>query len=246
MHILNGDALKEYFPNKLMGNIIIMRECLVDGDVSGQHMDDFFDQRSAFLHRTYGVPKDDYTRLTVPEIMRIYDIAEQDEVNLWFEDDLFCQVNLWFLLHHLYRHTECGNLYLVKPDQFSKRGFGKYGTDGLISLYERRIRMKYLPILAGLWEAYTSNDLMELKRIAVEIADDYPHIDRVVDAHQQRQPSQDTLGRPHEVIKEIILELETDDFEIIFSEFCERAWIYGYGDLMVRKLYDEVLDQLNC
>jgi len=34
-HILNGDALKEQFPDRIKGKIIIARECLVDGNVTG-------------------------------------------------------------------------------------------------------------------------------------------------------------------------------------------------------------------
>ena len=34
-HILNGDALKHQFPSCIKGEKIIMRACLVDGDVVG-------------------------------------------------------------------------------------------------------------------------------------------------------------------------------------------------------------------
>lgn len=34
-HILNGDALKSQFPEQILGEKIIARECLVDGSVEG-------------------------------------------------------------------------------------------------------------------------------------------------------------------------------------------------------------------
>ena len=37
-HILNGDSLKDQFPNKINGDIIITRECFVDGDVKGGNL----------------------------------------------------------------------------------------------------------------------------------------------------------------------------------------------------------------
>ncbi len=35
-HILNGDSLKEQFPENIQGDIIVARECLVDGNVKGK------------------------------------------------------------------------------------------------------------------------------------------------------------------------------------------------------------------
>ena len=39
-HVLNGDALKEQFPPTITGDIIVIRECLVDGPVTGNNVDD--------------------------------------------------------------------------------------------------------------------------------------------------------------------------------------------------------------
>jgi hypothetical protein len=41
-HILNGDALKGQFPSEIPGQLIVARECLVDGDVSGESLSEFF------------------------------------------------------------------------------------------------------------------------------------------------------------------------------------------------------------
>jgi len=41
-NILNGDSLRIQLPNTVSGEIIITRECLVDGDVSGETMEEFF------------------------------------------------------------------------------------------------------------------------------------------------------------------------------------------------------------
>ena len=39
-HILNGDALKSQFPERILGEIIVARECLVDGPVEGHRLTD--------------------------------------------------------------------------------------------------------------------------------------------------------------------------------------------------------------
>ena len=35
-------------------------------------------------------------------------------------------------------------------------------------------------------------------------------------------------------------ELETEEFEPVFYEFCKRESIYGFGDLQVKKLIREI------
>jgi len=38
-------------------------------------------------------------------------------------------------------------------------------------------------------------------------------------------------------------ELETQDFGPVFREFTKRESIYGYGDLQVKRLFDELLQE---
>ena len=35
-------------------------------------------------------------------------------------------------------------------------------------------------------------------------------------------------------------ELNTEQFGLIFKEFCNRESIYGFGDLQVKRLLDEI------
>ena len=96
-HILNGDALKSQLPaDAILGEIIVARECLVDGDVAGNTLEELIQSRVRSMHEMYGTSENEYFQKTVPELRKIVDINE-GEVNLWFEDDLFCQVNLWFV-----------------------------------------------------------------------------------------------------------------------------------------------------
>ena len=53
-HILNGDSLKEQFPNTIAGEQIIMRECLVSGNVKADSLDKFYQVRSEFIDNTFG------------------------------------------------------------------------------------------------------------------------------------------------------------------------------------------------
>ena len=100
-HILNGDALKEQFPPTLSGELIVARECLVDGNIQGESLEAFLTNRAKHIESYSQVPEGEYFKLTVPEINKIRNIAQGSKVYCWFEEDLFCQVNFWFVLHLL-------------------------------------------------------------------------------------------------------------------------------------------------
>ena len=55
-HILNGDALKEQFPtDKIDGHLIVCRECLIDGNIQGDSLMEFWDNRAEFIEKNYSL-----------------------------------------------------------------------------------------------------------------------------------------------------------------------------------------------
>jgi len=116
-HILNGDALKAQLPKSITGEIIVARECLVDGPVEGSTLEALYETRTQFLSSAYGGNEEiDYYQKTISEFEKIQRIPHGAEINLWFEDDLFCQVNLWFILHLMKESDEIYNLFLVRAE----------------------------------------------------------------------------------------------------------------------------------
>lgn len=94
-NILNGDALAYSFPDaKIEGEIIVVREGLIDGDLSGNNLDDFWQSRAKYLQLT----TTEYHNNVVKEFEKIMAAPDDSTFNLWFEYDLFCQVNMWFVI----------------------------------------------------------------------------------------------------------------------------------------------------
>ena len=85
-HILNGDCLKDQFPNEIQGEIIVIRECLVDGDVRAENLEEFFQLRAEFIesiHQESSV--EDYYRNVRSEFEKIRNLPAEAKVCLWFE-----------------------------------------------------------------------------------------------------------------------------------------------------------------
>lgn len=243
-HILNGDALKAQFPKEIEGKLIIARECLVDGPVNGKTLDEFFQNRAKFIADLYGdYSEADYLEETVGQFSQMLSIVQNAEIMLWFEDDLFCQINLWFICHLISRHLHKVKVFLVRPPEHSPYGFGALNQKELLIAYSSRTQIDALDTMASLWIAYQNDDLEKLEHLAKSLEDAYPFILPAVMAHLERIPSQNNPGRPIRSLVSIMRELKTEKFGPIFQEFCKREAIYGFGDLQVKKLYDKIKDR---
>lgn len=239
-HILNGDALLEYFPPNLEGDIIICRECLIDGPVKASTNIEFYDQRAEYLSQTCNRSKEFYFNNSVSEFEKLDNIPTGAEVHLWFEDDLFCQVNLWYVAHLLSNLEQSYSTYLIRPKSHHTNGFGGLDANELEALFYEKIKIEDLTKFADLWHVYQNEDLSSLLQMATSLQDQFPFVLPAVDAHLARIPSPTSPGRPIESLMQIIQELKTDDFEIVFREFCKRESIYGYGDIQVQRMLDSI------
>src|SRR4051812_8080261 len=104
-HILNGDALIDRFTaTGLSGEVIVMRECLVEGDLAGDTPAAFYEIRAKYLSSTYNIHKESYYANVVSEFEKLNAAPDRSEFFLWFGYDLFCRANMCYLLsllHHL-------------------------------------------------------------------------------------------------------------------------------------------------
>lgn len=241
-HILNGDALKERFPERLPGELIVARECLSDGPVKSNGLQGLFQLRAQFLAASYGVGTEaDYEMGSVREFEKMMRIPQGSSITLWFEDDLFCQVNFWFCTYLLSHHTTACNLYLARPAVHTRFGFGGLSTGQLIAAYRQSVPIKAPRQIAQLWESYSTGALGQLQAQARALSAEFPFIEKAVEAHAARLPRPGFPGRPVLVLQEIMKELGTTAIGPVFQAFCEREPIYGYGDLQVKRLLDDIL-----
>lgn len=238
-NILNGDALKEQFPSAILGEKIVARLCLVDGPVEGGTVEDLFAVRAKFIAENYpGFTEADYFKYAL-ETRTIQEIPANSTINLWFEDDLFCQVNFWFILDFI-KKDQNYTINLVRPMKHSEYAFGGMNEGELIQAFDNKIQLTEIDqkTLKQFWNAYQENDLLELLILADEVKAKFPFLKPAIYAHLDRLSKQ---SRPKTALKEIIKELKTDKFGLVFQAFCKRESIYGFGDLQVKRLYDEIM-----
>jgi hypothetical protein len=244
-HILNGDSLAYSFPDaKIEGDIVVVREALIDGDLSGHNLQDFWKSRAQYL----GVPETDYHSKVVNEFEKIMHAPDHSAFNLWFEYDLFCQVNMWFtmsIINSLPIKKTVFAVYTSHVDRINKQfwnGFGQANSEELKICYANRTSLSNDDLNLGeqLWNAYKSHDLEELVRLSMHSSFAFPYLQEVVQAHVDRFPKDGTKGRPEKVMEDITKNISTD-FHKVFNEFWNRESIYGFGDTQLKRVYDKVM-----
>lgn len=242
-HILNGDSLLGAFPPKIEGEKIVVRECLVDGDVRFDDPEAFYQRRARFICDMAGLRSPDaYVEKSAAEFEKIRAIPAGSFVWLWFEDDLFCQVHLWFVCRLLHDFVPNAQVRLVRPEIHTMWGFGGLDQQELQRIHDEAMHVHDLAPFVELWQAYEQDDRQALLDKARGMESDYPFVLPAVNAHCDRMPSPGDPGHPTRVLRQIMDELQTREFGRVFREFTRREPVYGFGDLQVKRLFDALLE----
>lgn len=247
-HILNGDCLAEQFKQTYINqNYIVCRECLIDGNVFAENLTDFWKVRAKFISETYNTTLKDYYTKTVSEFEKIANIPDNSEVCLWFENDLFCQTNMWFIISILTLNSTIKIFRIfptIKNNKNAWKGFATYNKEKLEQIYSSRVLFKPMDIELGknLWYAYQNADFKNLKEFSKIKSECFQYLEEVCQAHIDRFPVDKTLGRPDKVVKELI-DQNIKEFDEIFKLFSEKEGIYGFGDLQLSIIYEKQTHQ---
>lgn len=236
-HILNGDALREQFPQDIGGQYIIFREMLMDGPLSLSLDDDFLAQRENFLS-PYDSPEDKfYRRMVVPELMRLQQIAAGSKIYLWFEYDLFCQVNMWAAVTWIRTTLTDVSFYWAAPKPKDWRGFGALSPDGLSEAHNsaRLLPDTELVLMEKALNLYISqNRNLLTQSLAQDNWTDYLHT--ALMAQRQRMPDKQGNCEFYTRVDALIAKYKT--FPDFFGAFCIEEGQYGLGDLQAKQLYE--------
>lgn len=245
-HILNGHCLaNQIIETNIQGQLIVCAECLIDGNLSGVSLADFFKNRANFIAKTYNTTVEDYHNKCVNEFEKINNIPENSEVCLWFENDLFCQSNMWFILSLLInkKSVKIFRIFpIIENDKDTWKGFGISNTKMLEQAYNSKIQLTNKDMQQGenLWKAYKTSDFITLKELSQLQSQCFQYLEEVCKAHTDRFTHDNSLGLPEKTVKDILENISTD-FKLVFSEFSKRLGIYGFGDIQVKNIYDKLI-----
>ena len=238
VHVLPGDAqVEEFKKTGLEGDVVVCREAFVDGDVRAASLDDLWRVRERYLSGTYPDASVDYRKSVAAEFEKLLDLPASAEIDLWFEYELFCQVNMWFCLW-LLRDTSA-RIYRIAPIVQRKDrvwfGFGDLTSEDLVKCHAERLRFADRDVKLGvdLWTAFQDRDHAQLMKLSKTESACFPYLRDAVEAETEKET------RPRDVLRQLMNEGVHDSTDLM-AEFRNRAGVYGYGDAQINRILNEV------
>lgn len=243
LHILNGDGTANVFKQAgIPGeDIIIWREILSEGPIIDHHSAvDFWQARQHYIADMYNENALTYIDKVTAEVKRLETFLQHEEVVLWFEHDLLCQVNLLYLLHWFAQHqTGSTAISLVciatHPEKPNFRGLGELSPAQLAALYPQRQWLTPADLSLGDqgWQAYAAPTPEPLLTYLQEDFTHLPLLLPALQAHLTRFPSvQNGLNAIEQILLEIISESNPSPLEL-FQKFWQRTTLFGIGDSQI-------------
>jgi hypothetical protein len=239
LHIHNGDSSADTArQSSLPGEHFAWRESLITGPTpSGLSGDEWRRTRAQHLFESYGVELAECERGLLRQEEELASFSEHDEVVLWFEHDLFCQLHLLYLLDSFSRRdlgkTKLSLICIGEfPGKENFRGLGDLTADQLVSLFPARqpVTSQQMSVAASAWQAYCSPDPTDIEKALQDDTSALPFLRAALQAHLKRFPAtKNGLGRIENRALEFI-HGGLQSFIDLFSRFGDAEPVYGLGD----------------
>ena len=268
LHILNGEATKALFVKSgITGDISVWNEALICGPVQPQvGTNDFWQTRARYIVNSYkgyfqkGPDLQDYEKHALDEFEIIAQAGQYDETILWFEYDLFCQVNMIALLSWLYlQNLNNTQIHLVCIDQFPGhphfKGLGELNPEDFTELMKQKIRLSQqdLQFAHKAWLAYANPNPHDIQNLLTkDFPAAFPFLSHALKIHLQRFPSPKN-GLNHLQTRILILiQQEAKEKKKLVGKMLTDDFQYGFGDVQyfemlyqLQRLYDNHQDELS-
>ncbi len=240
LHITNGDNLTSKLKElNLPGDIITWREMLCEGKTeSNVGSESFWKTRFEFLNKYYKVSKSHFIEKTLKEYRALCNHKKENHIILWFQYDLFSQVNLLALVSWLKAHRKYAEISLIctgKENESGKLyGLNELSNDQLIKLFNHKIILSKDDIEYGdyVWQLYCSNNPIRLENLSDYNNYNFKHLENSIKAHLRRFPS---IKNGLNEMETAILKLAMEKKSISKSEFVnvllKNQGVLGFGDI---------------
>lgn len=251
LHITNGDGTTNYLKKlQVKGKIITWREMLCEGktltDVGSEK---FWNTRFQFFKNSYNISKEMFINLTLKEYRSLCNTKNSKEIVLWFEHDLFCQINMLAVLSWLKKHRKGYTIFLVCSGKIK-------GSDKMFSLtdlsenqilehYKNKIELDQNDIEYAhyIWQLYCSNSPLRLETVNnFKPNKAFKYLVDALKVHLKRFPSiENGLNNTENFILETANNFTFSTKKQFITKLLELQQVFGFGDIQ----YETAINNLN-
>lgn len=249
LHITNGDNFTSRL-NKLdiKGDVITWREMLCEGKtLTSVGSEIFWKTRYEFLHKNYKVSKSWFIEKTLKEYRSLCNHKQQDHIVLWFEYDLYCQVNMLAVISWLLANRRYAQISLVcsgKEDESDKMySLNELSDEQLKGLYSNRKELTQDDVEYAdyVWQLYCSNNPMRLENLTDFKDYQFDYLGDAIQTHLKRFPSiANGLNCMEHNILNLAREKKPESRNSLLKSVLENQGNLGFADTQ----YDRAISRL--
>lgn len=249
LHITNGDSFTERLEQlPIQGDIITWREMLCEGKtISTVGSESFWKTRFEFLNKNYKVSKSWFIEKTLKEYRSLCNYKQHDKIVLWFEYDLFCQINMlavisWLKTHR--RHAEISLVCSGKEDNTDHLyALNELTEAQLMHLYDEKqvLSQDDIEYADYVWQLYCSDNPIRLENLTETDNSRFQYLSAAIEAHLKRFPKiSNGLDQIESDILQLGMETQAKNKRELISTILSTPNAYGYGDTQ----YDRIITSL--
>jgi len=244
LHITNGDSTTNYLKKlHFSGDFITWREMLCEGKTTTDvGSETFWKNRFSFLKSSYKVTKKTFIDYTLKEYRSLCKKKESNEIVLWFDHDLFCQINMIAVISWLKTYRKGYHISLVSngKTKTSKKlkSISELTENQIQQYYKNRIDLSQDDIEYAdyIWQLYCSDSPLRLETVyKFNPMSPFQHLTVALEAHLQRFPS--IKNGLNEVENTILKTVNSHNFsskDQLVNQLLKKQDIYGFGDLQYK------------
>lgn len=241
LHITNGDSTTNYLKSlQFSGDFITWREMLCEGKTTTDvGSETFWKNRFDFFKSSYNISKQKFINYTLKEYRSLCNKKSQKEIVLWFEYDLFCQVNMIAVISWLKRFRKGHHISLVCS--------GKVGNSKLMyalpELNEKQIHNHFenrivlsqddIEYADYIWQLYCSDSPLRLETVyKFRTNSPFKYLASAIEAHLKRFPSiENGLNVVENNILKTALSKKPKSKDQLIGQLLKDEDVFGFGDL---------------
>ncbi len=241
LHITNGDITTNYLKKlNFSGDFITWREMLCEGKTTNNvGSDTFWKSRYNFLKTSYKISKQKFIDYTLKEYRTLCNKKNTEEIILWFDHDLFCQINMLAVLSWLKRYRKGYHISLVS----SSKNTILNKTKNISELTEKEIYHSFnkrktliiddIEYADYIWQLYCSDSPLRLEAVyKFNPMFQFQHLSTAIETHISRFPSiENGLNKIENKILKTVNENTFSSRKKMIQKLLKNEKIYGFGDI---------------
>ena len=244
LHITNGDCTTKLLQNMLFeGTIITWREMLCEGKtISDVGSESFWKSRFSYLSKNYNITKKHFIDYTLKEFRNLCKQKSQEEIVLWFEYDLFCQINMIAVISWLKKHKPNAQISLVCPKHKTDASvlltISELTTKQLKSAYKHKqeLTVDDIELADYIWQLYCAESPLQLQNVTIPKSSIFTYLPDAIKAHLKRFPTiKNGLNTVENRILNTVSEHHFKSDLDLTTNLLKNQGFYGFTDIQYQR-----------